>query len=618
MTKTRSWLMAGFLVVCLPVISPAAPIITSTGVWTDNRPLNDPFGIVGYNLTLFAEISDPLGVPNNISSVSARNLATSQSRPLFFDAADQFVNAGPYISFSPFSPTQLGVWQFNVTNLQGQIALQNSHNLDKPARLEFPTNIRADLGATSTTSQVTFDPVLGADSYSLTVYRRVGSDLVGIQLLSSTTPSFSIPNTLLTPGDQFVLRVRAADRDFAEFGGPIENRSVNAVDVSIPRTPIPTATPPLSSFPAPDRLLFEAVPFVNGFSVLFSPESQAALTTPIAILGGPTASPFLNELKLNATIAADSIQGAATIWGFGSALARGTLLEIVQGVAVAGITLLPDGIFSPSLKNYLSMVDLASTASDPTLFLLDFNALIWGQGVAPQLRILGQDPPDPNYTSVVSIGIPTIGGLPTTGNAALDAVLRSLFDSTNRAGTFLEAVNVSVDRYGAAFGAGDPISATLQLEAVLQYLAMYVQAARQAQTDLLETRSLLTLLGHGSIELDLVKLRTVQDDLRTRGSFPGEVMSDLLTLGLTSDQVEEVYRAVLAFDPRGLPNSVGEGMAVVASALLPSQVAWPPAGILLGLGVVVLCAAHVVRGRRVLRAGYSSRDVPRVDLKEKT
>lgn len=603
-----------------PAISDATPIITSTGVFTDNRPGNDPFGIFGYRLALTAEVSDPFGVPANISSVRATNLTTFEARSLFFDAADQSVLSGPYTLFVPFNSSHRGVWQFGATNRQGEVTFRNSHNLDRPARLDFPSNIRADFGSSSV--QVTFNAVPGADSYNLTVYKRVGSNLVGQTLLSSTTPSFSVPKAVFTSGDQFVVRVRAVDRDFAEPGGPAENRSVNAVDISIPRVPVPTATPPISSFPRAERLLFDAVPFVRDNLQLFSPESRTALTTPLAILG-PTPSSFLNELKSNASLAAATIDRAAVAWGFASALTQKTVLDAIRGAAITGITLLPEELAPPqAFQVYLQALQLPLSALlGAEFFLLDLNALIWAEGVAPQLRIFAKDPPDTNFQSVVVLGVPTSGGLPATGNAALDTAFQSLFDSTNRVVASLQAVNISIDRYGAALAAGDPVSAGLQLEAVLQYVAMYVEGARQARLDVGAVQSLLALLG-GDVSFDPIAFGNLQDELIVRGRFPEEVVADLLELGLGLDQIAGVYEALVAFDPQGLPRSLFASMDLMASSLLPSPVPAPPPGILLAWTAIVLVVARLVWPRRFGRlqegGGHPSRGRPRVYRKEKT
>jgi hypothetical protein len=160
------------------VSSYASPSIDTVLVFTDNRPFNDLFGIFGWNLSLQATVSDPLGVPSNIATVQATNLTTGETQALFFAGSEQVVFQGPYNTFVPFSSSQLGVWRFIVTNKQGQVAVLDSHNLDKPVQLPLPQNIRVE-NISSTISnppRVTSDAVPGANFYALSTSTKVSTN----------------------------------------------------------------------------------------------------------------------------------------------------------------------------------------------------------------------------------------------------------------------------------------------------------------------------------------------------------------------------------------------------------------------------------------------------------
>jgi Putative Ig domain/Thrombospondin type 3 repeat len=210
----------------------AAPSITSTFVYTENRQRNDVGFSTGHRLIVVAFISDPLGVPANIASVTATALTPGQPNlPL------AFFNDGPLFSglysTGPAYNGQVGSWLITVTNNQGETAQAITHVLDKPRVIPFAENIH--FSSNSTTPTVTWNPVLFDDDANpatprvpVTQYRvRIASGPNGEFFDSGplATPSFTVPVELLSPGQTVFFRIIAEHLDATEPGSPIENRS---------------------------------------------------------------------------------------------------------------------------------------------------------------------------------------------------------------------------------------------------------------------------------------------------------------------------------------------------------------------------------------------------------
>jgi hypothetical protein len=181
---------------------------------------------------------------------------------------------------------------------------------------------------------------------------------------------------------------------------------------------------------------------------------------------------------------------------------------------------------------------------NPVGFLVYTDALIWGEFVAPQLRIFARDPFDPDYQSVVVPGIPSVIHLPGTGNAQLDSDLDRLQEASIQAFVFLQAVQVSFDRYNSALSVGDPLSAGLQLEAILHYLAMYNNAAIVAADLWNQLPAFLQ-----DITYNPVALRDLQAEVRSTG-FPVAIVKFLSDIGLTAAQQDTLRTTFLSLDPQ--------------------------------------------------------------------
>jgi hypothetical protein len=210
----------------------AAPSITSTSVFTENRGGNDVGFGVGHRFILAARIEDPLGVPGNIASVIATPLSSGQpafTLP-FFDPGP--ATGGVYATGPPFA-NQFGAWLITVTNHQGETAQATTHVLDQPRFIPFAQNIQ--FSDNSSTPTISWAPVLfdhdanpTTPSIEVTQYRVALSTGPGGEFFISSVlaaPSFTVPAGILSSGQTVHFRIMAEHLDTTEVGSPLENRS---------------------------------------------------------------------------------------------------------------------------------------------------------------------------------------------------------------------------------------------------------------------------------------------------------------------------------------------------------------------------------------------------------
>ncbi|MDD5322246.1 MAG: hypothetical protein PHD43_16855 [Methylococcales bacterium] len=113
----------------------------------------------------------------------------------------------------------------------------------------------------------------------------------------------------------------------------------------------------------------------------------------------------------------------------------------------------------------------------------------------PELTKIANDPPDQDFQKVVVPTFPNVPPAMLTGNTQLDSSFTQLNDSMIAAFRFLYAVNVSFDRYSTALSAGDALSSTLQIEAIVHYLSLYDDAVKSTANRWVQIESILTQLG---------------------------------------------------------------------------------------------------------------------------
>jgi hypothetical protein len=206
--------------------------VTGPHLFTENRGANSAGISTGYRLQIGAFVSDALGVPGNIQSVTATPLTPGQPAFTLGLATIGALFQGLYNNI-PLYTGEIGQWQVTATNKQGQSVSALTHVLDKPRIIPFATNIR--FSDHSLTPTITWDPVLfDHDNDAATPPIPVDGYLVRFltaandQFFESaflTQPGYTVPPGVLSPGQTVFFRIIAVDNDATEPGNPTENWS---------------------------------------------------------------------------------------------------------------------------------------------------------------------------------------------------------------------------------------------------------------------------------------------------------------------------------------------------------------------------------------------------------
>jgi hypothetical protein len=258
---------------------------------------------------------------------------------------------------------------------------------------------------------------------------------------------------------------------FEDANLQVTNVHVEIIDVVVPP---PTQAPPIAAFPPPKEFLANVKAFIATEAGAFAQDTREFLDARIAGLNN-----WLTQSDVKA------VAGSLGTW-----IGRGAT---TVGCGLVGYNLL-NGNFTSSEDFYASALGCALTSKvDDTntriairilsatkgclsgfgvTCLVGANASIYGE-LAVQLKILANDPLDLDFTSVVELPI-----IPPTPTAAylsqeINSAFAASFEANLRSLLLLGAANRSFDRYSAALAAGDALSATLQLEAILFYLDAY-------------------------------------------------------------------------------------------------------------------------------------------------
>jgi hypothetical protein len=249
------------------------------------------------------------------------------------------------------------------------------------------------------------------------------------------------------------------------------------------------------------------------------------------------------------------LKGVAT--GSGSVLQfAGNTTDVILASQSVGDTAeyLALNALPAQFQNYASAVDIAAhlgadiaTKDDPVVDLISANSFIWGQLVAPQLLSLGEDPPDPNYASpVVVTSFPDV--TVPTGASSLTVALGHEFNDASQAAVYLQAANTAYNRYSTALANGDSISAGMQLESALYYMNMYRALISSAQTDVATVNVMLPVAAVGDETYSAQGLADLQAQIASSG-LSASTMSDLESLGLSSDDINQITQNMMALDP---------------------------------------------------------------------
>lgn len=323
--------------------------------------------------------------------------------------------------------------------------------------------------------------------------------------------------------------------------------------------PVPSQAPSITSFPNPTSIYSPTLTsFIQNHGSAFSPDSQQFLvanSTPSVV----QANISWKQISL---ASGHDLQFA------------GNLTDLILGGQSAGnaAEYVALQVLPAKYQNFASSLDIIghlgfdiATKANPELDLISANSFIWGQLVAPQLVSLGEDPPDPNYTSAVVVtGFPNVS-LPTSG-PSLTATLAREFVDASHAAVYLQAANTAYNRYSTALENTDSISAGLQLESALYYMNMYREAISGAASDVATANAMLPGSGLTNESYDSQGFTNLQAEIQSSG-LPPSTTSFLEGLGLPADDIDQTTQNILALDPNSYSGDLYSELSQVGSAI---------------------------------------------------
>ncbi len=371
--------------------------------------------------------------------------------------------------------------------------------------------------------------------------------------------------------------------------------------------------PPISSFPTPPTLFSNISSFITSNISSFAQESQEFLNSQIIALGNALAPN--KSVKDAANAVATAIDDSANVYAVGSAFLKPTEREALQSLTewflqkqVAG--LVGDDVTAGNLNFVYDTTVIGLTQlGNPALALFNVNMSIYSNLLSPQLHILANDPFDPDYQSVISVNDPVFLNIPTTGNVLLDENYSSLLSSGAEAYLFLRAVNISFDRYTAAYSAGDPESTALQFEAILFYLDQFYSALGESGELLGLVRNGLINAGTADIEFDHDGAQALLDHYLY--GLTSDEIDNLLGLGFTLEDIDLVKSELASVDLTQFQGSLFGGMSQLSEEFRVGAIgdqtnSVPEPGTLFLLGSGLLGLARL---RRAPRGRYAAKNV---------
>ena len=192
------------------------------------------------------------------------------------------------------------------------------------------------------------------------------------------------------------------------------------------------------------------------------------------------------------------------------------------------------------------------------------------------------DPFDPNYQKVFSPvfqQLPKIQSDATLPQSLADEA-NTVFEKGSRTISFLEALNVSLNRRSSAIQVGDSASTALQDNAVNQYIALASSELDQYSRGLKQLKSDLTT-AKIDVPFTLQDVKDFLDSVRTGGfaALPQSEQSLFNSFGFDSNFQQYVVNSILSIDPNQVPLSLVQGLPFAAegTAGIASAYAGPSA-----------------------------------------
>ena len=359
----------------------------------------------------------------------------------------------------------------------------------------------------------------------------------------------------------------------------------------VPTIPTPTATPPLASFPTPDQVMQLVGQFISSDNSQFSfPSQQFNANEPIVQTNSVESFKSIantivvgyNDLNQSGGYDAGFLlAGLATNQSDPSGVIASALLDY----AVSNLGVDTDSLLYASSK-YLfeTAIDAATLPLNPTGAIVSFaldTADFWTSHVIiPALTLI--DPVDPEYTSVASAEIPALPALPTTGDATVDSYLEQLLSTEADAVGYLRALQTTLDRYSAAYNAGDSISAGLQVSALLHYMSLAQASLADLGQQWAGLPPILQRLGFDPNVDMTVYYDQIKSLIVSNGISP-DLQAFLLNLGLTQADISNLVDSFLGYSPTGVLSgdivtnlsSFGQSLSSFSTPTTPSPTSVP-------------------------------------------
>jgi len=354
----------------------------------------------------------------------------------------------------------------------------------------------------------------------------------------------------------------------------------------------PISTPPQNAFPTSNNLAGNVFSFQQIYGSQFPSDYQTSASTSATLIQPLITPDGPQFLKITAL----GVAAALTKYSEGVDLATAMLDEgleqsadhiVALVLAMLGTTNLP-----PSIDNYVKMaglitgiigVGLADAPVAPeevltasVIYAFDISSILVADFIVPKLdQFAAVDPPDPDYFTVAVPDFSFAPTLPASGNAALDEALTNQMLAIAQAAAYLQAVNVSVNRYSSALAALDTPHAAMQLQAYLNYLVLYNQAVQTAAAAIQTTQTLLAAIGYGPGNYDPQNVIDLQNQISAQG-LSQNISDALSSSGLSQTDIGNLTTNILNLNATNYSGNFSQLNSEATAALLQVSTAGSP------------------------------------------
>jgi hypothetical protein len=450
--------------------------------------------------------------------------------------------------------TTADTWRVRVQNPDNQLSGEINFVVNAPGSNPAPiVSSVSPHPITGSTSQRTFT-ISGANFVTGAIVQAAFRDSNYQFRNTNTAANFdsssqlTVPITTGTTADTWRLRVQSPS-------GQTSNE-VNLLVVP----PTPTSAPAILSYPDPSTNIYTTVPsFVANQASNFTPPSVPTYLTATTQAVEP-----LHPSRLKSVLSkiSGALHGLGTVANLVEASNASNLTDFTKASLGVLLHYLPKDAGTRLAQDALTAASLIKIIEEknPEIALIRLNILIYGKILPSQIdEFVAADPPDPDYQVVVDAEPVTIPILPSSGNLQLDALSRDCSAKQMDAASFLKAATITYNRYSTAYSANDPLSAGLQLQALLNYLHLYDQALQAAANGTMQINVQLSQSGMVDHGADVATIATLQGNLAN--GLPQEVTQILGDHGYTATDMEAARQQFLALNPGTLAGTLFGSLA---------------------------------------------------------